>query len=109
VSTGPNQGESTIRPASGGAIGRYEGQQVLLLQHLPPNVAVSMAASYEAGKQQSFNWLDIRVPSQYRGKEYILRIPQDGYFYRASGTVLQVGEMKYGAIKIIGSVSAGVP
>jgi hypothetical protein len=68
-----------------------------------------MAASYEAGKQQSFNWLDIREPSQYRGKEYILRIPQDVCFYRASGTVPKVGEMKYGAIKIIGSVSAGAP
>jgi hypothetical protein len=94
---------------SDGVIGSYEEKEVLLLQQMPPELALSMAASYESGKQQSFNWLDIRVLFQYRSKEYILRIPQAVYFYRAPGSVPQVGEIKYGTIKMAGSVETSAP
>jgi hypothetical protein len=93
----------------GEVIGGHEEKEILLLQRLPPDVTGAMLTSYESGKQQIFDWIDIRVPFQYQGKEYLLRIPQGVYFRRASGSVSQVGEIEYGATKTVASVRPGVP
>lgn len=58
-----------------GVIRSGETKEVLIVQHLPDDIATSILASYHAGKLQVFDWLDLRVPFQHGGAEYLLRLP----------------------------------
>ena len=58
-----------------GVIRSGETKEVLIVQHLPDDIATSILASYHAGKHQAFDWLDLRVPFQHGGAGYLLRLP----------------------------------
>jgi hypothetical protein len=60
---------------AGGVIRSGETKDVQIVQHVPDDVARPMLTNYHAGKHQIFNWLDLRVPFQHGGAEYLLRIP----------------------------------